>query len=233
MSTARISLPRLQQLALLGELSVGVTHETRNALTAIVGFTQLARRRNDPESNRRHLELIEREAMRAVELLEQLLSFSRTGAGEPEPVDLANVIAQVVNVAAPQVGMRHITISTSVPTDLPRVLGHRGELIQVLLNLLVNAGHATPDAGLIDVAVTQSDRAIDVVVSDSGAGVPVELRERIFEPFFTTKPAGQGVGLGLSLARRMVSAAGGSLHCDAAASGGARFVVRLPTETAA
>jgi signal transduction histidine kinase len=228
----RISFDRLQQLALLGELGAGVTHETRNALTAIVGFAQLARRRSDPESSGRHLELIEREALRAVELLEQFLLFSRADPGESESIDLANVIAQVVSVTAAQVGMRNITIGTSVPTDLPRVRGRRGELTQVLLNLVINASQATPDAGLIDVAVTTGDNALDVVVTDTGTGVPVDLRERIFEPFFTTKPAGQGVGLGLALARRIVTAAGGSLVCDATTSGGARFVMRLPTVSA-
>jgi len=105
-------------------------------------------------------------------------------------------------------------------------------MTQALLNLVVNAGHATPDAGLIDVVVTATGHELDVVVTDSGAGVPVELRERIFEPFFTTKPAGQGVGLGLALARRIVISAGGSLVCDAASSGGARFIMRLPTVSA-
>lgn len=222
---------RLQQLAAIGELSAGVTHETRNLLTAILGFAQLARQRPDPEAQRRYVEMIEREALRAVELLEGFLTFARIDTGETELLDVGAMIAQIVGVSSHQVAMRRIELGALIPGDLPRIRGSRGGLTQVLLNVLINAMHATPDGGRIDLTARSTPTTLEIVISDSGEGVPSELRERIFEPFFTTKPAGIGTGLGLALSRRILTSIGGSIVYAASASGGASFIIRLQANT--
>jgi len=223
---------RLQQLAAIGELGAGVTHETRNLLTAILGFAQLARQRPDPEAQRRYVEMIEREALRAVELLEGFLTFARIDTGETELLDVGGMIAQIVGVSTHQVAMRRIEIGSTIARDLPKIRGSRGSLTQVLLNVLINAMHATPDGGRIEIEARSTPAGLEIVISDSGEGVPVELRERIFEPFFTTKAAGSGTGLGLALCRRILSSTGGSIEYATAASGGASFIIRLQASPA-
>jgi signal transduction histidine kinase len=219
-------LLRLQQLAAVGEMGAGVCHETRNLLTAITGFTQIAKQRaSDPEALLRYIGLIEREALRCVEVLEQFLDLSRT-ATELEPVDIAKVVEHVASAAIHQIGLQRITLRLEVAA-MPAVRGRRGELQQVVLNLAINAMHATPTGGEIVITAQQVGTSIEIAVTDTGPGVPPELRDKIFDAFFTTKQ-GTGTGLGLALCRRIVAAHGGTLELDTAYARGARFVVRLP-----
>jgi len=224
---------RLQQLAALGELGAGVTHETRNILTAITGFAQIARQRGgDADASRRYLELIEREALRCVEILERFLAFSRAEPGETELVDVARVIEEVVTATRHSMSMQRIAVTTEIGTELPRVRCHRGELGQVALNLLINSMHATPAGGSVVItakrAAVGGETGVEIAVADTGEGIAPELHERIFEAFFTTKSAGQGTGLGLALCRRIVTAAGGTINVESSPGSGARFVMRLP-----
>lgn len=234
LAPAPAAFVRLQQLAAIGELAAGVSHETRNVLTAIIGFSQLARQHGgDGEGARRHVERIEREAHRAVEILERLLSLGRVNHDELELVRVDHVIADMVSATVLQASVRRLRIVTSVPGELPRVRCRRGELAQVVLNLIINAIHATPEDGEIRVSATVHRDMLEVIVRDTGSGVPAELRQRIFEPFFTTKATGEGTGLGLALCRSFVTAAGGTIAYTDGDGGGAAFVVRLPVEAAA
>jgi signal transduction histidine kinase len=229
LAPAPAAVARLQQLAILGELAAGVTHETRNLLTGIVGFAQIARMRTgDPDAARRHIDLVEREALRCVEILERYLTFAYADGTGPELVDVASVVGQVVRATTHQLSMHRITLFSDIAGQLPSVRCRRGELSQVVLNLVINAMHATPEGGKVVIGATETDRMIELTVTDTGAGVPLELRERIFEPFFTTKPEGQGTGLGLALCRRIVTSAGGTIGVVGEPGRGARFVVRLP-----
>jgi signal transduction histidine kinase len=220
---------RLKQLAALGEVAAGVVHETRNLMTVIVGFAQLARRKPD---STRYAELIEQESLRASELLDHFLRIARTDADEAPSVDASATIHQVTAALEPQLVLKRIAIDVATDRNLPAVGIRASELHQVLLNLLVNAMYATPPRGRITVGARVVEAAVEIEVSDTGIGVPADLRERIFEPFFTTKAAGSGTGLGLALCRRVIEAAGGSVTCEDAPSGGACFRVRLPTRSA-
>jgi signal transduction histidine kinase len=220
---------RLKQLAALGEVAAGVVHETRNLMTVIVGFAQLARRK--PESSR-YAELIEQESLRVSELLDHFLRIARTDADEAPSVDASAAIHQVTAALEPQLVLKRIGIDVTVDRNLPAVGIRANELHQVLLNLLVNAMYATPPRGRITVGARAVDDKVEIEVTDTGTGVPANLRERIFEPFFTTKAVGSGTGLGLALCRRVIEAAGGAVTCEEARAGGACFRVRLPTRSA-
>jgi len=214
--------------ALLGEIGAGVTHETRNLMSAILGFAQVGKQRtDDPDSARRYFEMIEREAMRCVEILDRFLQFGRIDGGDVEDVDVGKVVQQVANATNHQMTMQRIRLNV-VLAELPIVRGRRGALQQVVLNLVINAMHATPSGGDVTLTTARVAEGIEIAVADTGAGVPVELRERVFEPFFTTKANGEGTGLGLALCKRIVEAHGGTIEAGGEVGHGARFVVRLP-----
>lgn len=219
------TLARLQQLAAVGELAAGVTHETRNLLTAIVGFAQVARMRGDPDSLKRNLDAIEREAAKCIETLERFLGVSQNGAPEPQAIEIAQVIAQIADATRHQLTMSRISLRVQDASGLPFVRCRRDELIQVLLNLVINAMHAMPNGGTLTLSATRMSDAVELSVADTGIGIAPELYGQIFEPFFTT---GRGTGLGLALCRRMVAAVGGTIRFESAVGVGSTFRVQLP-----
>jgi len=225
-STEPDPLQRLQQLAAVGEIAAGVNHEVRNLLGAILGFAQVAKRRtDDPDASRRYFDVIEREAVRCVEMLDGFLQFGRIDGGDLEDVDLDNIVQQVANATSHQMMMQHVRLALTLG-KVPVVRGRRGALQQVFLNLAINALHATPRGGQIAITTSRAGDHVEIAVADTGGGVPAELRERVFEPFFTTK--GDGTGLGLALCKRMVEAHHGTIAVHGEIGDGARFVVRIP-----
>jgi signal transduction histidine kinase len=122
---------------------------------------------------------------------------------------------------------KSVRLSAEVEPDLPTVDGFGGELNQVWANLIANAIDAAGDGGSVEVSARHTGDAVVVQVVDDGPGIPAELRERIFEPFFTTKPAGDGVGLGLAIARRLIDQHEGELEIDSV-PGRTEFRVTLP-----
>jgi signal transduction histidine kinase len=115
-----------------------------------------------------------------------------------------------------------------IESTLPRVMGNRGRLQQVLMNLLLNAVDAMPDGGTIGVRASASAGRVRLTVSDTGVGIPAEHLEKIYDPFFTTKPRGQGTGLGLSVSYGIVKEHAGTLTAESAPGEGSRFIVSLP-----
>jgi signal transduction histidine kinase len=215
------ALARLNQLAAVGELAAGVVHETRNILSGILGFAQLARER----STSHDVERIERDAQRCVTLLDEFLTMSRRD-DDAGTIALDELLEHVVASASRAFALERVALHTQLDPDLPRLHARRGELKQTLYNLLVNALHATEAGGEVVICATATHGAVEIAVVDTGIGVPAELHDKIFEPFFTTRSA--GTGLGLALCRTMVERDGGTLTLDRDYRGGARFVVTLP-----
>jgi signal transduction histidine kinase len=218
------ALARLHALAAVGELAAGVAHETRNLLTGILGFAQVAKERTG-EPAFGDVERIERDALRCLELLDRFLRLSRV-TEELEPIDIREVVDHVAAATSHTLALKRIALRTAPVGDLPVIHGRRGELQQVLLNLVMNAMHATPSGGEISIATSARSGVVEISVVDTGIGIPAELRQRIFEPFFTTRT--DGTGLGLALCCSMIERNGGSLTLDPAHAPGARFVVHLP-----
>ncbi len=227
---AALGLQRQHQLAALGELCAGVLHETRNMITGVAGFAQLARDQPDRHDHgRRMLELIERETARGLALLDRFLHLARTGRDELEAVRVPDVLELVAAASTHQLTLRQIRLRVNVAAELPPVRARAEELQQVVLNLVINAMHAIGGSGEISIVACQVDPGhLEIAVEDDGPGIPVELRELVFEPFFTTRSSAEGTGLGLSLSRRIIEALGGTLSIDAAATRGARMVIHLP-----
>jgi PAS domain S-box-containing protein len=233
----RAQVVAADRLAAIGTLAAGVAHEVSGPLSFVL--TNLAfvegRLRElggaEAASLREALADALEGARRVQQIAADLKGFSRVGDQEPGPVDLPSVVAGALALAASE--LRHRARTVIDVAGAPSPLGQDGKLRQVLLNLLVNAAHAIPEGApeRHEVSVTaraEGDRVV-VEVSDTGPGVPEELRTDIFEPFFTTKPVGQGTGLGLWVCRRTVEELGGEIAVGDRPGGGATFRVSLPT----
>lgn len=234
---AQERLIRSERLASVGRLAAGLAHEVGNPITAMIGLEELLLDGGlSAEEQRDFLVRIHRETERINRILRDLLDFARpTQQGEPnyaeEPGDVGQSISETLALLQPQKSFKLVTVEAEVHQGLPLVALSRPKLVQVLLNLLLNAADAMTDSQTsktIRVTATRSAAGVLVVVADNGPGVAATVRDQLFEPFVTTKEVGMGTGLGLAVCRGLVESVGGTIKLDTFAPTGARFVIELP-----
>jgi signal transduction histidine kinase len=230
--SAQDSLVRSERLASVGRLAAGLAHEIGNPISAILGLQDLLLDADlEPAERRDFLERMKRETSRVHRILRDLLEFARPTVQRPEaqmPGDVAAAAADTLALVRPQKNLKDLALHDRIaPALAPVRLGHE-QLVQVLLNLVMNAADALGGRGTIELSARPSGRGVTIVVSDDGPGVDPSVREHLFEPFVTTKDVGRGTGLGLAVSRGLVESAGGSLELDDAHAPGARFVIELP-----
>lgn len=231
-------LRRSERMASLGTTLAGVAHELNNPLAAIMGFTQLLLKKPWPAEDRAALETISHEATRSATIVKDLLALARKREVErrvrTDVNDLVGYIVRTRRYALETAGVRCVL---ELDPTLPRVLGDRTQLEQVVLNLLSNAEQALrhqseesgrPIQGRVRVRTRHDERDVVIEVEDNGPGVPESARSQIWDPFWTTKREGEGTGLGLAVVHGIVADHGGSIVVTNAPEHGARFVVRLP-----
>lgn len=226
-------LLQADKLASLGQLSAGVAHEINNPLGLILGYTQLMIREEPDDSQKfEDLKTIEKHARNCKTIVEALLSFARKTETKKAHVDVNLAIEQVITVIRHQFELSGIIIQTSYDPVLPRILGDAEKLKQVVMNLAMNAGQAISQAGKIDVSTRfdSTSNHIEILVEDTGSGIPAHQISRIFDPFFTTKPTGQGTGLGLSVSYGIVKEHGGEIEVRSETGKGSIFTVVLPVD---
>ncbi len=224
----------LERLVAAGSIAAGVVHEVKNPLVGIVGFAQLGQGSSDLKEMREYFTLIEQDAMRANALLEGMLDFTRPASvAHFEQLEVNSVIEGALRLARHQLEAHGVTVSTELAEGLPAIRGDANQLRQVLVNVLLNAGHAVADAAVkrVTVSTTLDVSHVRVTVLDSGAGLSAEALKNVFIPFFTTKPRGQGTGLGLVVSKQLIEGHGGSLRIENA-NPGARVTIVLPSVTA-
>lgn len=224
-------LRRLDRLAGVGLLAAEAAHEVRNALTAVKTLLQLLPARGgDPELRGPFLALAGEEVGRIERLLDALIEQARGGAREAEETpacDAAAAVEAVARLVARRASERGLQLAVELAPALPPPAIGGDALRQVLLNLALNAIEATPAGGDLRMAARALGPAVELSVEDRGPGVPPALRRRVFEPWFSTRGERAG-GLGLSIARRLVEEAGGTIAIGDRPEGGARVRVRLP-----
>jgi two-component system, cell cycle sensor histidine kinase and response regulator CckA len=230
---------RSQRMESLGKLAGGIAHDLNNALLPISASIELLRDREDDPLKNRLIEVMDASAKHGAEMVEQVLAFARGVEGKREPLGLGDVVEEVRRISL-DTFPKNISIETDVPAELWPVVGDATQLQQVLVNLCVNARDAMPDGGTITISADNTDRHGDptrivgsdphvtLKVSDTGVGIPAEVREQIFDPFFTTKPSGEGTGLGLSTSAVIVDSHGGDIAVESEPDVRTTFQVCLP-----
>jgi signal transduction histidine kinase len=231
---------RLRELdRMKDDFVASVSHELRTPLTSIRGYLELVREDGGlDEEQDRMLGIVDRNADRLLGLVTDLLFIAEVDAGkltlERHRVQLGDVAGESVEAASPHARVAEIELNLDADDQLV-VDGDRARLAQVFDNLISNAIKFTPAGGRIDVRVFRSDAAAVVEVSDTGSGIPEEEREHLFERFFRTsgaiRAAVQGTGLGLAIVVAIAASHGGTVRCESAEGGGAKFLVSLPLAT--
>ncbi|HKR02084.1 MAG TPA: ATP-binding protein, partial [Pyrinomonadaceae bacterium] len=219
-----------ERLAALGQMAATVAHEVKNPLSAIKSIAQVMR--EDASLNQeyaRDLSLIVGETDRLSRSVTQLLSFARNAPSAISPSRADELVRAVVELFRAEAVGRAVKIECRVQVE-GEVEGRAASAIRdALSNLLINAIQATPLGGRVLVEASRETDGLLITVTDSGPGVPAELRERIWEPFFTTRQ--RGTGLGLAIVRKRMEEAGGSARLATTREGtGARFELRVPLE---
>jgi two-component system sensor kinase FixL len=232
----RNEVAHLLRVASLGELSSSLAHELKQPLAAILSNAQavelfLAQDKYDLQEIREIMREIVTEDMRANEVIDRLRALLRKGEVEPVELDANDLIQEVLKLLNQDLTSRAVRVMTELADDLPSIQGDRVQLQQVLINLILNAADAMSqpafDSRIITLRSSRVEGVVEISVTDIGKGIPPGSEEKIFEPYHTTKP--QGLGLGLSLSRSIVSAHGGRLWAENLATGGAQFHCRIPT----
>jgi PAS domain S-box-containing protein len=222
---------RADRLAALGRLSAGVAHEIRNPLAGIRTTAEIlgGRVKGDAELAR-FVDVILEETSRLDRIVGSLLQFAKPPVPRLSPFELAPVFEKVRQLTSGRCAERRVTLHTTLPANLPRFRADRDQILQVLLNLTLNAVEASPERTEVFLfAEVEEDHLcpqVKIVVEDQGQGVPAALTGRIFDPFFTTKPG--GTGLGLSISQNILTSHGGRIRVESAPHGGTRAIVHLP-----
>ncbi len=218
------ALVRQERLAAIGEMASAMSHDLRTPLAAVTNSLFLLRRGiGEEEAARlqRHFDMAETQMARAVSISEHLVAYVRPHAPTMEPVDLDQLVSEVIESLPPP---EHVDVQVDhAPVT---VIADGGQLTQVISNLVSNAYEALPDGGAVRVSVSAHNGSAIIAVQDSGPGLDRAVAERAFEPFFTTKAS--GTGLGLAIVGRLVEAQGGTVTVDSKPGRATRFTVRIP-----
>ena len=220
-----------ERLAAMGQMIGGVAHELNNPLTSILGVSELLQDGETRESSRKQLGILQQQARRAAEIVQNLTYFSRPPAPGKTRIDMGEVVERTLNLQAYSLRKNNITVDFLRQPGLPYGLGDPHQLMQVFLNLILNAEQAIREArdrGTLRIRLGKSNNSVWASFQDDGPGIPPETLPNIFDPFYTTKRPGRGTGLGLSICKAVMKEHNGSVEAANAAGGGAVFTVTLP-----
>ncbi len=222
-----------EKLSAMGQLAAGVAHEINNPLGVILGFAQgVAKRISPNDPLELPLRSIEREALRCKELVQNLLTFSRTNKGDKEFISINKTIEDSLPLILAQAKVKNVQFVKEFESELPNLLANPNQVQQILINLANNAMDAMPDGGTLTFrtreAVIEGGKAIEIQTQDTGSGIAKDIQSKIFEPFFTTKEVGKGTGLGLSLVFEIVQKHHGHIELISDVGKGCLFKIYLP-----
>jgi signal transduction histidine kinase/putative methionine-R-sulfoxide reductase with GAF domain len=221
-------LIRSEKLAALGQLAAGIAHEIRNPLTSInILIHSLRDKPSDEERHQEDLRVIEEEIHRINEIVDQFLRFAKPAPPLLQESDVLSLFEETLHLLKPQVEKQRISVQKEFPSLPPAVLD-REQMKQVILNLLLNALQAMPGGGLLRLSgqVLEDNRWIQLSIQDTGVGIPPEDMNKLFDPFFSTKEG--GVGLGLSIAHRIIDQHRGKIQMESTPGKGTLFTLWLP-----
>jgi two-component system NtrC family sensor kinase len=220
-----------ERLAAMGAMIGGVAHELNNPLTSILGVSELLQDTETNEVARKQLAMLQQQARRAAEIVQNLTYFARPPASGKSRINLAEVVERTLNLHAYSLRKNNIVVDFLKEAGIPYALGDPHQLMQVFLNLIINAEQAIRegrDKGTLRIRLGKGEGSVFVSFHDDGPGIPKENLPSIFDPFYTTKRPGRGTGLGLSICKSVMKEHHGSVEASNSPEGGAVFTVTLP-----
>ena len=226
-----------ERLAAMGQMIGGFAHELNNPLTSILGMSELLQDSQVTEPTRKQLEILQQQARRAVEIVQNLTYFSRPPAPGKTSIDVADLVQRTLHLHAYSLRKSNITVDFLRDPSMPPVEADAHQVMQVFLNLILNSEQAireVHDRGTLRIRLEKREKNVSVIFQDDGPGISAEILPHIFDPFYTTKRPGRGTGLGLSICKAILREHNGNVEAASGPGGGAIFTVTLPAaETAA
>jgi PAS domain S-box-containing protein len=235
LENAHLQLVQSQKIASVGKMAAGVAHEINNPLSGIMIYAELLKG-NLSENNNENQQYIDDvqeiidQTLRCKKIVSELLEFSRQSVGNVASFSVEELIDKSLNLLVNQSTFQDIKVKKEMEKDMPHIIGDMGQLQQVTTNLFINAADAMHGKGILGIKA-RFDKNRDhfiIKVSDTGPGIPQDLRNKIFDIFFTTKPVGSGTGLGLSITKNILELHGGNILVDSSPEGGTTFTIELP-----
>jgi signal transduction histidine kinase/HAMP domain-containing protein len=226
LQSAQEQLVQAAKLVAIGELASNVAHEINNPLTSVLGYTELIKEEKDLNRIMSDIKIIEKESLRARDIVHQLLEFSRKRALQIKEVQINSILEEVVALFALQIKDTNIIIKKNYG-KLPVIEGDENQIKQVFVNIINNAAFAMRTDGVLDISTSARLGNVYIKISDTGDGIPGDLLSRIFEPFFSTKKE-KGTGIGLSVSYKIIQSHNGHIDVQSELGKGSTFSVVLP-----
>ncbi len=232
-------LAQAEKLTALGELISTTTHEFNNVLMTIINYAKMGMRHQDKPTRDKSFEKILAAGNRAARITQGILGFARNRSAGQEPTDMAKLIDDVLMLLEREMSKYRVVVDRQI-AEVPRAMVNSNQIQQVVLNLLVNARQAMPSGGQIVVRLAHDASAgtVDLMIRDSGSGIPTDKLPRIFDRFYTTKQGPDasgkgGTGLGLAFCRDVIEAHHGRIRVESTVGRGTAFTLKLPAQVRA
>ncbi len=233
---SEIRMVQTEKQASVGRLAAGVAHEINNPLTGVLTYTHMLLRRKDlPDEVRSDLQTVAEQTERVRKIVKGLLDFSRQTKLDEEPADVNRLVRSTIALVENQALVAGVSLVFRPGEGLPIVTLDRNQMQSVILNMVINALDATSPGGAVTVSTLHSvsasrvgKRGVEIVVEDTGCGIPAENLDKLFDPFFTTKEVGRGTGLGLAVSYGIVEHHGGNIRVQSEIGRGSTFTIWLP-----
>jgi len=229
-------LMHAQSLTTIGELTSTATHEFNNILMTIINYAKLGLRNKSETSRTKALDKILTAANMAAKITNTVLAGAKNRKKGFEPTNFAALVQDSLFLLEKEMNKYRITVEKSFPDKLPEIMADGNQILQVVLNLLINARQAMPDGGrlVLKMSYDEENEMLDFVVRDFGCGIPQEKLPRIFDPFYSTKPGPDesgkgGTGLGLASCKKIIGQHQGLIRVESTEGKGTAFTVKLPT----
>ena len=225
-------LRKTERIAELGTLASGMAHEIGTPMNVILGRAEYLFQRTADEGMKKGLATIVTQIERITKVMNQLLVFARRKQPDRQVVDLGEIVEDSLEMFQERMTHNRITVEKGIEGNLQSIYADRDQLVQVLINLVTNSLHAMPEGGRLRLSLAREGSHVCLGVSDTGHGIPEEIRSKVFEPFFTTKDFGKGTGLGLTVVKGIVEEHGGTITVESVVDKGTTFWIRLPVDRA-
>ncbi len=224
----RQQVDQSEKLAVIGQLAAGVAHEIGNPLASISSIVQILQRKSKDQFISKQLVNVKDNINRISRIVRELVDLSRPPSHDLIITQINEVVKTAVGIVKYDKRVKKVEFKTNLEDNLPMLKVVPDHLIQVFINILINALDAIQGKGVIKVKSAYDDKNIYIMISDNGIGMEDEVRDKIFDPFFTTKEVGKGTGLGLSVSYGIIKKIAGEIKVDSKIGKGSKFTIQIP-----